>query len=240
MINPKSQAPCVALIAGGLATRLGPLASHTPKLLVEVAGRPFFEHQLALLRAAGLTRMVLCAGHLGEVIQERYGDGAQHGVSIEYSFDGPVLLGTGGALRKALPLLGDACYVLYGDSYLPMDYSAAYENFMVSGKLALMSIYANGGRYDRSNVHAENGQIVTYDKHRPTSAMRHIDYGLSIFSAQALARIPADTPADLAILQHDLAKEGQLAAFEASERFYEIGTPTGLAELESHLSTPTN
>lgn len=239
MILSESQQPCVAIIAGGLATRLGSIATHTPKLLLEVAGKPFFENQLELLQAAGLTRIVLCTGHLGDVIQKRYRDGSNFGVSISYSFDGQALLGTGGALRKALPFLGSVCYVLYGDSYLPMDYQAAYEAYKASGKSALMTIYANEGRYDRSNVHAETGRIISYDKNHPTSRMKHIDYGLSIFSAEAIMRMPANSPYDLADLQHMLAEEGQLAAFEVQERFYEIGTPAGITELETYLSSKT-
>ncbi len=111
----------VALLAGGMATRLRPITEKIPKLLVEVAGEPFFSPQLRLLRAAGLTRIVLCVGYLGQQIVDLYGDGAKWGVQIDYAFDGPKLLGTGGALIAALPKLGDAFYVLYGDSYLTIN-----------------------------------------------------------------------------------------------------------------------
>ena len=156
----------VALLAGGLATRLRPVTEKIPKLLVEVAGEPFFSHQLRLLQAAGLTRVVLCVGHLGEQIVAHYGDGAKWGMQLEYVFDGPRLLGTGGALIQALPKLGDAFYVLYGDSYLPVDYQAVGDAFQRSGRLGLMTVYENRGRYEVSNVEFAAGEIKRYDKRR--------------------------------------------------------------------------
>jgi NDP-sugar pyrophosphorylase family protein len=174
----------VALLAGGLATRLRPITEKIPKLLVEVAGEPFFTHQIRLLKAAGLTRIVLCVGYLGEKIVELYGDGRTHGVEITDSFDGPKLLGTGGALIQALPQLGDAFYVLYGDSYLPVDYRAVGDAFIRSGHLGLMTVYRNLGRYDTSNVWFEGGEIRVYDKKNKRPEMQHIDYGLGVFGAQ--------------------------------------------------------
>ena len=147
-----------------MATRLRPITTRIPKLLVEIAGEPFFSHQIRLLKAAGLTRLVLCVGYLGEQIVERYGDGSAFGIAIEYSFDGPKLLGTGGALIQALPRLGDAFYVLYGDSYLPIDYQAVGAHFLASGRLGLMTVFENQERYDASNVWFEDGEIRVYDK----------------------------------------------------------------------------
>lgn len=225
----------VAVLAGGRATRLGAIARAVPKLLVEVAGEPFFEHQLRLLRRAGLTRLVLCVGHLGEQIVERYGDGSSRGMHIDYEFDGPTLLGTGGALIRALPKLGEAFYVLYGDSYLPIDYRAAGRAFLDSGRLGLMTVYENAGRYDTSNVWFEGGGIRLYDKRVSDSRMRHIDYGLGVFSAEAFDGWPRDSAVDLAEVQRTLAARAELAGFEVRERFYEIGSPAGLLELDAYL-----
>lgn len=225
----------VAILAGGLATRLRPITEKVPKLLVEIAGEPFFSHQIRLLTGAGLNRLVLCVGYLGEKIVEQYGDGSRWGVHIEYSFDGPHLLGTGGALIRALPKLGEAFYVLYGDSYLPMDYLAAGTAFLASGKLGLMTVYENADLYDRSNVWFEADRIKVYDKRRRLPAMRHIDYGLSAFRAAAFAHCPSDAVVDLADLQQALASDGQLAGFEVHQRFYEIGSPAGLSELDALL-----
>jgi NDP-sugar pyrophosphorylase family protein len=225
----------VALLAGGLATRLRPITEKVPKLLIEVAGEPFFSHQLRLLRKAGLKRIVLCAGYLGEKIVEEYGDGAKWGVQIEYSFDGPKLLGTGGALIRALPLLGEAFYTLYGDSYLPIDYQAVGEHFLRSGKLGLMTVFENHEQYDSSNVWFENGGIRAYDKKNKPPQMHHIDYGLGVFQAAAFDGLPRDAVVDLADVQKALVARGELAGYEIPERFYEIGSPAGLKELDDLL-----
>jgi NDP-sugar pyrophosphorylase family protein len=225
----------VAILAGGLATRLKPITEKLPKLLVEVAGEPFFSHQIRLLRKAGLTRLVLCIGYLGERVVELYGDGSKWGVQIDYSFDGPKLLGTGGALIRALPKLGDAFYVLYGDSYLPIDYQAVGDAFAASGKLGLMTVFENRGLYDASNVWFEGGVIRAYDKKEPLPAMHHIDYGLGVFRRGALDGFPADQVVDLAEVQKSLLGRGELAGFEIGERFYEIGSHAGLQELDRHL-----
>lgn len=225
----------VAILAGGLATRLRPITEKIPKLLVEVAGEPFFLHQIRLLKRHGLDHLVLCVGYLGEQVVERYGDGSAWGVKIEYSFDGPRLLGTGGALIAALPKLGDAFYVLYGDSYLPVDYRAVGDHFLRSGRLGLMTVYGNEGRYDTSNVEFSGGEIRVYDKRHRTPAMRHIDYGLGVFRAKAFDGCPRDAVVDLASVQTDLCRRGQLAGHEIRERFYEIGSHEGLRELDALL-----
>ena len=222
----------VAILAGGLATRLKPVTSKVPKLLVDVAGEPFFSHQLRLLKKSGLRRILLCVGHLGEQIVDAYGDGSKFGVHLDYSFDGPQLLGTGGALIQAIPKLGDAFYVLYGDSYLPIDYAAVGKFFLDSRKLGLMTVFENRGRFDRSNVQFERGAIVAYDKRTPSPAMHHIDYGLGLFRSSAFELFPRNTPIDLADVQRDLVARKELAGFEIKQRFYEIGSPSGLKELD--------
>ncbi len=234
MVSPVSHLP-VALLAGGLATRLRPITEKIPKLLVEVAGEPFFSHQLRLLKKNGLTRIVLCVGHLGDMIVEQYGDGSKWGVQIDYSFDGPKLLGTGGALIRALPKLGDAFYVLYGDSYLPCDYLDVGRAFLASGQPGLMTVFENHEAYDASNVWFEDGRIRLYSKKEKPPQMRHIDYGLGVFQAAAFANYPREAVVDLATVQADLCSRGRLAGYEIKERFYEIGSPAGLKELDSLL-----
>jgi NDP-sugar pyrophosphorylase family protein len=225
----------VAILAGGLATRLKPITEKVPKLLVEVAGEPFFNHQIRLLRQAGLTRLVLCIGYLGDRVVELYGDGSKWGVEIEYSFDGPKLLGTGGALIRALPKLGGAFYVLYGDSYLPIDYRAVGHAFLASGKLGLMTVFENKGLYDTSNVWFQDGAIRAYDKKDRLPTMHHIDYGLGVFRSGAFDGFPCDQVVDLAQIQKTLLERGQLAGYEIAERFYEIGSHEGLRELDRLL-----
>ncbi len=227
----------VAILAGGLATRLRPVTEKTPKLLLEVAGEPFFSHQIRLLKKSGLTHLVLCVGHLGEKIVAEYGDGARFGVRIDYSFDGPRLLGTGGALIRALPQLGPAFYVLYGDSYLPIDYLAVGGFFLNCGRLGLMTVYENQERYDASNVWFEDGEIRVYDKKSRLPQMRHIDYGLGLFHAAAFDGWPRAAAVDLSDVQKALVARRELAGYEIGQRFYEIGSHAGLAELDTLLKT---
>ena len=225
----------VALLAGGLATRLRPITAKIPKLLVEVAGEPFFSHQLKLLKAAGLTRIVLCVGYLGEQIVDLYKDGSAYGVDIKYSFDGTKLLGTAGALIQAMPLLGDSFYVLYGDSYLPIDYRKIGDHFLASGKKGLMTVFENKGLYDSSNVWFQNGEIKVYDKKVKLPEMKHIDYGLGLFKASAFEGYSKTEVVDLAEVQKSLVSQKELCGYEMKDRFYEIGSPEGLAELNTLL-----
>ena len=225
----------VAILAGGLAKRLRPITETIPKALVTVAGAPFLAHQLRLLHSAGLRRIIICAGYLGEMIEAEIGDGTSFELRIEYSFDGPLLLGTGGALKRALPLLGRRFFVLYGDSYLPIDYGKAALAFASDDKQGLMTVYRNEGRWDASNVQFEAGQILRYDKKQRTPEMHHIDYGLGILRAESLASWPDNEPFDLADVYRRLLSENQLSGYEVTERFYEIGSAEGLAELDAFL-----
>jgi NDP-sugar pyrophosphorylase family protein len=229
----------VAVLAGGLATRLGPVTETIPKALVEVAGRPFAEHQIGWLRSQGIERIVFCVAHLGDQIREALGSGSQWNLSIEYVFDGEPPLGTGGALKRALPWLGDAFFVLYGDSLLSCDLPTIERAFRAQGRAGLMTVFRNDDRWDRSNILFENGRVLRYDKRRRTPDMRHIDYGLGVLSPRALAPFQSDRPFDLARVYERLLDAGELAAFEVSERFYEIGSPKGLEETRAFLASRT-
>jgi len=226
----------IAILAGGLATRLRPITETIPKALVEIAGEPFLAHQLRLLRTRGYERVVMLTGYRGEMIRDFAGDGRSFGLTIDYAFDGPKLLGTAGAIVRALPLLGDAFSVIYGDSYLPCDYRAAETAFLDSGKLGLMTVHRNEGQWDYSNVEFDGLRVVRYDKANRTPAMRHIDYGLGAFRREAFASLSPDEPHDLAALYQDLVRSGELAAWEAPERFYEIGSLEGIRDLTEYLS----
>src|SRR3990172_11694035 len=210
----------VAILAGGVATRLQPLTREIPKALLDVNGEPFIAHQLSLLRGSGFERVVVCAGYLGEMIQAFVGSGERFQMRVEFSFDGPRLLGTGGAIKNALPLLGEAFFVLYGDTYLPCDFRAVQSKFEESGRLALMTVFRNDDRWDRSNIEFAEGRVVAYDKDNRTPRMHHIDYGLSVFNQFAFGIVPDDQPYDLAILYHDLLKRGELAAYQVDQQFY--------------------
>ena len=226
----------VVILAGGLATRLRPLTEKIPKALVEVAGRPFLEHQIELLKSNAVAEIILCVGYLGEMIEERYGGGETLGVRIRYSFDGPKLLGTGGAIKKALALLPDTFFVLYGDSYLPVHYQAVAAAFQKAGKPALMTVYANADAWDTSNVWFEHGRIRLYSKREKLTEMRYIDYGLMICTRDIFGDVADDVPFDLADTLENLSRKGELAGHEVNQRFYEMGSPAGFTELDRLLS----
>ena len=225
----------VAILAGGLATRLRPLTEKIPKSLLPIAGKPFLAHQLQVLRQQGIRRVVLCLGYLGEMVVKEFGDGSAWDLQLDYSFDGPKLLGTGGALRQALPKLGEKFFVLYGDSYLTTSFAAVAEFFGRSGKPGLMTVYRNEGRYDTSNVIFRDERIIAYDKKARLPEMRHIDYGLSLFRASVFQEWLPGQSFDLSEVMRQLVARGELAGFEVPERFYEIGSPAGLEELETLL-----
>ena len=227
----------VAILAGGRATRLGPMTETVPKSLLELNGEPFAVHQLRLLHAKGIRRVVLCVGHLGVLVQRVIGNGAALGLQVDYSFDGPALLGTAGAIKNALPMLGDSFFVMYGDSYLPCDYGDIARTFESAGVLGLMTVFRNEGKWDTSNVEFDAGKILAYSKTDRTPRMRYIDYGLGVFRAEAFQGLPAGKPCDLSEIYADLLRRKQLAAFEAEERFYEIGSPAGLRETSEFLAS---
>lgn len=233
---------CV-ILAGGRATRMRPLTDTIPKALIPVAGRPFLDHQLAWLAGHGVTDVVLSIGYKADAIRAFVdgGDGARHGLRVRYVDEGGRLRGTAGALRLALDqgVLEESFLVTYGDSFLPIDFAAVFATFVASGKPALMTVFRNDGRWDTSNVIFDGRMVTLYDKQRatrPPADFAYIDYGLSALSRRVIAdAIPPDTVADLATLFHGLSVRGELAGFEAAERFYEIGSPAGLEDLERWL-----
>jgi NDP-sugar pyrophosphorylase family protein len=228
--------PRLALLAGGLATRLRPLTSFMPKSLIQIAGEPFLAHQLRLVRAGGIREVVLCCGFLGEQIEDFAGDGSRFGLSITYSHDGSQPLGTGGALLKALPQLGSRFLIMYGDSWLTEPMEPIWRAFLDSGKPALMSVFCNQNRWGASNVEFRKGAVVRYDKRHPSPSMHHIDYGLDALDAGVLAHwtVPIF---DLAEVWSGLAEYSLLAGFETSERFYEIGSLAGMRETEAVVAS---
>jgi NDP-sugar pyrophosphorylase family protein len=229
----------LAILAGGMATRLKPLTDRIPKSLLDIAGKPFAIRQLELLRQHGFEEIVFCLGHLGHEVRDTVGDGSRWSLRIDYSFDGDQPLGTGGALRRALPLLGDSFAVIYGDSYLECDYQEIIRAFEASGKQALMTVFRNDGEWDRSNVIFQDGAIKVYDKQANLAEMKHIDYGLGVLKASALQAYPPNEPLDLATVYQRLLSENQLAGFEVQQRFFEIGSPGGLAEMRSRFLEQT-
>jgi NDP-sugar pyrophosphorylase family protein len=224
------------ILAGGLATRLRPVTEKIPKALVEINGRPFVAHQLELLARQGIREVIFCLGYLGEQVVDYVGTGSKFGVKVQYVFDGPVLLGTAGCIRQALPLLPHNFFVLYGDSYLPCDYQAVQAAFFAQQRLGLMTVFHNQGQWDTSNVEFSLGKILRYDKIARTAAMHYIDYGLGVFTREVFLELPTEGPYDLAQVYQKLLMQDQLAALEIKERFYEVGSFQGIKELSEFLT----
>jgi NDP-sugar pyrophosphorylase family protein len=230
--------PPLALLAGGMATRLRPLTESIPKSLIPVAGEPFIAHQLRLMRREGIEHVVLCVGFLSQQISDFVADGGQFGLKVSYCEDGATQLGTGGAIRKALAQLGPEFMVMYGDSWLDSNFRPVVDAFRASGKSALMTVFRNNGMWVPSNIWFEHGQIRRYDKLNRLPQMRHVDWGLSLAKAEVFARIPDNTPFDLVTIYGELCRKGDLAGFEVHERFYEIGSVEGLRETDALLRKP--
>ncbi|MBF0288340.1 MAG: NTP transferase domain-containing protein [SAR324 cluster bacterium] len=228
----------VAILAGGLATRLRPLTKNLPKSMIEIHGKPFFEYQLALLKKQGLTNIVACVGYQGKQIEKYFGNGSRFGVNLQYSYDGKTLLGTGGSLRHAFPLLSEVFLVIYGDSYLDIEYAPVIQGFLKKyqglpdSPLALMTVYKNDNQLEQSNVCFHEGNIIQYEKQNPTLEMKHIDWGLNIFSKQAFAESSFPTRFDLTDLYQQLIPAKKVMGHEVFQRYYEIGSHQGLEEFK--------
>jgi len=225
----------VVLLAGGIATRMRPLTEKIPKSMLEIADRPFIAHQLCLLKNKGIEHVILCVGYFGEMIESYLNANGAFGLKIIFSYDGNTLLGTGGAIKNIGDKLPDNFFVLYGDSYLDIDYKKVEEAYYQSGKKALMTVYKNEGKWDTSNVAFNNNEIVSYNKKNKTKAMNYIDYGLGILNKQTFDN-HNESVFDLACIYEQLVVEKQLFGYEVFERFYEIGSKEGLKELEDIIN----
>jgi MurNAc alpha-1-phosphate uridylyltransferase len=225
----------LAILAGGFATRLGSLTRDIPKCLIEIKGRPFVEWQLDLLIKNGYSDFVFCISYKSQMIQDYLDDGSSKGIRIQYSTDGDKQLGTGGAISNAMPLLGDKFGVLYGDSYLPINYGEVEDFFTNSNFLGAMTVYKNDGLFDSSNVEYSEGLLKDYNKENKNPRMRHIDYGLSYFNSEAFETCPRGEFFDLSNLFSDLVRQKKIGGHEVNERFYEIGSVQGIEDFSSYL-----
>jgi NDP-sugar pyrophosphorylase family protein len=213
-----------------------PLTEQMPKSLLPVAGKPFIDHQLVDLARQGVSNVVLALGFLGEQVECHVGDGSRFGLKVRYAYDGDRLLGTGGAVRKASKDILGPFFVLYGDSYLQIDYHEVQRTFLASGREVLMTVFRNDGRWDKSNVIYRKPEILVYDKRINDPAMNYIDYGLQILSADLFDPYGDDQAFDLADLLSKLVEERRVVAYETTARFYEIGSSEGYSELNRLLA----
>jgi len=225
----------IVILCGGLATRLGNLAKNTPKSMMEINSKPFLEHQIEKLKKQGLKDIVLCVGHLSRQIEEYFGNGKKFGVKIKYSYDGEKQLGPIGAVKNAESLLDDDFFIMYGDSYLSVDFQKAYSDFKKTNKSALMVVYKNQDKYDKSNLIVDNNMVIGYGAEDKTKEMIFIDYGTSVLSKKTLESVPENTMYSTGEFFSELIKKNQLCAYEAKKRFYHIGNLEALEELEKYI-----
>lgn len=249
----------VVILAGGLATRLHPITKAVPKALLDINGEPFISHQLRYLFGQGIRRAVICTGHLGHMIKAHLGVSHQ-GIKIDYCDDGTTPLGTGGAIFKALETIEGPSFIQYGDSYLPIHYSSVSAAFNGTNFAGILTVLKNEGHWDNSNTDYTSGIIIRHSKHKIVERMEYIDYGLSILSKEAfktgieiffksgssnrlrkrtdkISSFSLPIPFDLSDIYSSLSTEGLLAGYEVTERFYEIGSFSGLDETKRYLQS---
>ena len=217
----------VAILAGGLGTRLGKKALNKAKVLIDVAGKPFISRQLNYLSDQGIKDIVICVGHLGNQIKNYIGNGSKYNLNVSYSDDSDRLLGTGGSIKKACQILGEHFFILYGDSFLPVNFSLVEKAYFQEKKPALMTVLKNKGRWDKSNAYFKD-KCVKYNKKKPQKNMDYIDYGLNIVKNSIFSDFPSNEVFDLADVFENLSNKSLLAGFEIYDRFYEIGSINGL------------
>jgi NDP-sugar pyrophosphorylase family protein len=231
----KNNYPPVLILCGGLGTRVRNIYPDLPKYLIPIHGEPFAYHQLRLLKKMGFCEIVLCVGYKKEMIKNSLGDGSSFGLQIQYSEENSdKLLGTGGAIKKAVKLVSSPFAVLYGDSYLNFDFDPVFQKFLSSKKLGLMTIFHNKNQLGKSNVVFKNHEIISFDKEKSSSDMEYIDYGFSLFHSDAFNEIDK-TAFDLSDIVKKLISEKNLVGYEIDHQFYEAGTIEGKNELEKNL-----
>jgi len=225
----------MVIICGGLGTRLGHLTKYTPKSMIQIEGKPFLEYQIENLKKQSVTDIVLCVSHLSEKIEEYFGNGERFGVNIKYSFEKEKLLGQIGAVKNAELLLKDQFFIMYGDSYLSIELHKIHNFFMQHDKPALMVVYKNQDKYDKSNIIIQDNLVIGYGEKQRTRDMIYIDYGTSILRKKVLDQVPKDTPYSTEQFFSELIKKQELMAFESQERFYHIGNPEALEEFRNYI-----
>jgi len=225
----------IVILAGGLATRLYPKTQQTPKSLIEINGFPFIRQQLLLLKEKGVKQVVLCVGHFGNMIEEYVGDGSRFGLTVSYSYDGDVLLGTGGAIKKALAFLPDIFMIQYGDSYLDVDFEPIVQRFHDDDLPVLMTVFHNRDAFDTSNVNLKDGRILKYDKKDRDPGMEYIDYGLIVIRKIIFDAYPPNEAFDLSLVLSQSVAAGQVSSYEVKQRFFEIGSFEGIKETGDYI-----
>jgi NDP-sugar pyrophosphorylase family protein len=230
----------IAILAGGLGTRVSEISPGNPKSMIEICGKPFVYWQISRLIQQGYSEIVMCLGHKGLIIQEYVEFEFNGKACISYSFDGEQQLGTGGSIKNALPLLGDKFMVLYGDSYLPLHFSEVEAAFFSNFRPALMTVYKNSISISENNALIEGDYVIKYSKSSGQEIFTHIDYGLNVLTKEVFDSRPENSEFDLGVILSQLSSEKLLACYEVNERFYEIGSPNGIMNFEEYLKGKIN
>ncbi|KYK22480.1 hypothetical protein AYK24_02070 [Thermoplasmatales archaeon SG8-52-4] len=225
----------MVILCGGLATRLGKYSKNTPKSMIDIEGKPFLEYQIEILKKHSIKDILLCVGHLSDEIRRYFGNGSKFDVNIKYSYDGYKLLGPIGAVKNAEPLLENIFFIMYGDSYIKVDFQKVYSKFIKHNKLGLMTVFKNYDKYDKSNIAVENDLVVDYKKSNRTKEIVYIDYGMSVLRKESLDYVPKDEFFSTDKFFSNLINIRQLLAFEVKNRFYHIGNPDSLEEFRSFI-----
>jgi len=227
----------VAVLAGGFATRLKPLTDAIPKSMIEICGMPFVHWQMKMMSEQGIKDVVFCLAHRSDMVSDFVGNGSQYGIKVKYSYDGERQLGTGGAVRNSLPLLGDRFMVLYGDSYLPIKFQSVEDAFLRAKEPALMTVFLNNARLDSSNADFSEGLVKKYAKGEDSEELKYVDYGLGCYESSIFSPLESPDPLDLAEICTQLASQKLLAGYEVRERFYEIGSFKGIKDFTEYMET---
>lgn len=210
-----------------------PLTLHTPKNLIEIAGRPFLDYQLELLSKNNVERVVLSTGYLGHKIEDYVESHSTHGIKVEVCHE-KELLGTGGAIINSLPALPDDFFLIYGDSYLTQPFAPVQAAFAASGNEALMTVLGQDSGTTENNCAISGGKVARYQKGQPAGTFKYMDYGLLFFRKEALRKYPlGNFSTDRIFL--DLISRGQLAAFVTSSPYFEVGSKEGLKKFEHEI-----
>jgi NDP-sugar pyrophosphorylase family protein len=204
--------------------------------MLPLHGRPFIDYKLDDLRAGGTDRVVLLTGHGGEPLEDHVGDGSRYGLAVEVVRDPPALLGTGGAIRHALPILGPAFLVTYGDTLLDVPLAGLAAELERADVLMAMSVLENNDRWETSNVDVHDGWVVAYDKPSSPGRHRYLDYGMLAMRAAAFDAVDVGPPFDLADVLRPLIRLGRVRALTVTRRFYDIGNESAIAVTEQFLA----
>lgn len=227
----------VYVLAGGLGTRLGKLTKKTPKIMVKINSIPFIDYQLSHFYDNGITNIIYCLGHYQDQVCDYIESKKISKIKIQYAFETDQLLGTGGAIKNALHLAEDKFIVQYGDSFLPIKYADIYNHFIRSNKSALMTIYKNKHKHDRSNIYFNGKKIMDYEKlSNHNIKYEYIDYGCSLFKKKVFSDIK-EKEFDLSNVFKKLVHDDDLDHFTTMHRFYEIGSHSGIKEFQIYLDS---